>query len=213
MGLLSTAIKAGKKATRGLLDEAAADAGRLTGPGFDFPDASTSQKTQLGASTLPTYRKAASFLGEGRGLDFGAGRGQGAQQIGYDTYEPFPREGFQPNYTDTSSIPSASYDRLTSLNVLNVLDPNTRAQMVGEMGRILAPGGRAIITTRGRDVLTAKGRPGPEPMSIVTTSNTYQKGFTPKELQEYVGNILGDNFTVDTTKGMGQAGVVVRRNK
>ena len=212
MGLLSTAVKAAK----GLLDvapDAALNMSQASGQAFNFPSASTSQKTQLGASTIPTYRKAAEFLGSGRGLDFGAGRGQGARQIGYDTYEPFPREGFSPDYTDTSSIPSASYDRLTSLNVLNVLDPNTREKMVGEMGRILAPGGRAVITTRGRDVLNAKGRPGPEPMSIVTTSDTYQKGYTPKELQSYINGILGDNFTVDTTKGMGAAGVVVRRNR
>ena len=50
------------------------------------------------------------------------------------------------------------------------------------------------------DVLKAKGTKGIEPMSIVTSKGTYQKGFTTKELKDYVQKILGKNFDVDIIK-------------
>ena len=50
------------------------------------------------------------------------------------------------------------------------------------------------------DVLKAKGTKGIEPMSIVTSKGTYQKGFTPKELKDYVQKVLGKNFDVDLIK-------------
>ena len=64
-----------------------------------LPPASASQKTQLGSSTIPSYKKAREVLGEeGKTLDFGAGRGQGAAEINADTYEPYPREDFNPTF-------------------------------------------------------------------------------------------------------------------
>lgn len=177
------------------------------------PPLENAQKTQLGASTLPSYEKAARVLGgEGSFLDFGAGRGQGAAAIGADTFEPYPREGFSPTYTSAADIPDQSYNRLASLNVLNVMPRDVRDQAVSDIGRVLSPGGRAVVTTRGRDVLNAKGTPGDEPMSIVTTADTYQKGFTQPELRDYMQSTLGEGFTVSNLpEKIGQAGVLVER--
>jgi len=185
----------------------------LSVAGSRLPPLENAQRTQLGASTLPSYEKAAGVLGsEGRALDFGAGRGQGAQAIGFDTFEPYPREGFSPTYTTAADIPDQSYDRLTSLNVLNVMPRDVRDQAVADIGRVLRPGGRAVVTTRGRDVLNAQGRLGDEPMSIITTADTYQKGFTQPELREYIQGQLGDEFTISNLpEKIGQAGVLIER--
>lgn len=177
------------------------------------PPLENAQRTQLGASTLPSYEKAARVLGgEGSFLDFGAGRGQGAAAIGADTFEPYPREGFTPTYSTAADIPDQSYNRLASLNVLNVMPRDVRDQAVSDIGRVLSPGGRAVVTTRGRDVLNAKGTLGDEPMSIVTTADTYQKGFTQPELRDYMQSTLGEGFTVSNLpEKIGQAGVLVER--
>ena len=178
-----------------------------------IPKEST-QKTQLGKSTIPTYKKVErEFLPEGKRLDYGAGRGLGAKEIKADTFEPFPRKGFNPTFKNTDDIQSSSYENISSLNVLNVLQQNDRKKAVKEIGRILKPGGNAIISTRGMDVLKAKGTKGIEPMSMVTSTGTYQKGFTPKELKDYVQKVLGKNFDVDLIKGqkIGAAAIKIKK--
>jgi len=194
-----------RNARRGLFDETV-DTSRL-------PPASNAQRTQLGTSTIPTYSKANDmFTVEGKTLDYGAGRGLGAEQIGADTFEPFPMEGFNPTYNNSSAIPSNSYPRITSLNVLNVMPREARDEVVRDIGRILEPNGEAIITTRGRDVMSAQGVPQSEPMSIITSRDTYQKGFTQSELREYVQDTLGENFEViNAPQKIGAAGIVVRK--
>ena len=178
-----------------------------------LPPLENAQKTQLGASTVPSYEKAKNVLGGEKILDFGAGRGQGASVIGADTYEPYPREGFNPTYSNPADIPDASYKGVTSLNVLNVVPRDVRDEIVTNIGRVMEPGGQAVITTRGRDVMSAKGEAGPEPMSRITTSGTYQKGFTQPELREYVEQTLGPNYTVgNLPQKIGAAGVLVKRN-
>ena len=180
----------------------------------NYPPPENASKTQI-AGTLPTYVKAKQHLDSihtyfGKTLDFGAGLGIGATYMGADSYEPFPRTNFKPTYTKVEQIPSNTYSRVTNLNVLNVLDRNTRDIVVKNIGRVLAPGGIAIITTRGKDVMTTKGQEGPESMSNITSIGTYQKGFTPKELMIYVQDILGDGFTVQPLK-LGRAGVIVKK--
>jgi hypothetical protein len=62
--------------------------------------------------------------------------------------------------------------------------------------------------------MTAKGVDGPEPMSRITTADTYQKGFTQKELTDYVSNVLGENFVVGSLpQKIGAAGVLVKKTK
>lgn len=179
-----------------------------------LPPAANAARTQI-IGTLPTYRKAAEMLKQrgaaGRGLDFGAGLGEGAKVMPgqYDTYEPFAR-GWTPTYSDISQIPPEAYNRLTNLNVLNVVPREARDEIVQGIGRSMEPGGLGLITTRGADVMKATGRPGPEPMSIITSRDTYQKGFTNPELQEYLRYILGDRFNIEPAK-LGPAGAMVKK--
>jgi len=180
----------------------------------NLPPARNSRLTQI-ATTGPSYDKAAKMLGqEGRMIDYGAGRGHGARALGADSFEPYP-QGWTPTYTNPNEIPDDLYQRLVNLNVLNVLSPEARAQSVENMGRIVSPGGSGVISTRGRDVMSAKGEAGPEPMSLIIGEGDrarYQKGFTPKELREYVGDTLGPRFDVDPAD-VGAASVMFRRNR
>jgi hypothetical protein len=184
-----------------------------------IPPPSAAQNTQAAqASTKGSYEKAINLLDSdkgkgGRWLDFGAGRGYSGSR-GATTYEPFPRTEFKPDFTDTSKIPDNSFDKITNLNVLNVVPPTIRNEIVTDIGKKLAPRGEAIITTRGADVLDANGILANEPMSIITGRNTYQKGFTPSELEDYVSQTLGEGFEVARLKGkekIGQAGVKVKK--
>lgn len=180
-------------------------------PGL-LPPLSNAQKTQI-AGTFPTYQKALGILDtvapEGQALDFGAGLGM-SRDLGFDTFEPFPRAGFEPTYRSAADIPDASYDRLTNLNVLNVVPREIRDSIVEDIGRVIRPGGAGVITTRGRDVMAAKGAPGPEPMSLITSADTYQKGFTQAELQDYLRYMLGTNFDVSPLR-LGPAGALIQR--
>ena len=180
-----------------------------------LPPLSNAQKTQLaGQCTEPSYIKAKQVLGEGKTLDFGAGRGVGAESIGADTFEPFPREEFDPMFSNVADIPSESYENITSLNVLNVMPRDVRDQAVADIGRVLRPGGRAVVSTRGSDVMGAQGRSGPEPMSIITTDDTYQKGFTQPELRGYIQEQLGEGFVVSNLPNkvkIGKAAVLIEK--
>jgi SAM-dependent methyltransferase len=186
----------------------------------DLPPPEKARDTQI-PGTLPTYKKAAAMLdkhgAKGRSIDFGAGLGLGTGELGKDaeSYEPFPKEHFKPNYVDVTKVPSNRYHRLVNLNVLNVV-PNVgerrdRDNIVRNIGRVLAPGGIAIITTRGKDVLGAKGTAGEEAWSIITSKGTYQKGFSQSELRDYVKGILGDGFDVSSVK-LGPAGVMIKKH-
>jgi len=179
----------------------------------ELPPAENSAKTQI-AGTLPTYKKADTLLtelaGEGKTLDFGAGLGLSKKELGFDTYEPFPKGDFNPDFVSPTDIPDNTYKKVTNLNVLNVVPRSTRDNIVKDIGRILKPDGRAVITTRGRDVLSAKGTSGPEPMSIITSMDTYQKGFTQPELRSYITDTLGEGFEVTNNK-LGAAGVTVHK--
>ncbi len=175
----------------------------------------SSSKTQR-SNTLPTYEKAKKILDSDIGknankLDYGAGQGH-SEKLGFDTYEPFPvKENFTPNYVDPAKIPPNSYEGITNLNVLNVVPRQERNEIVKDIGRILKPNGTAIITTRGRDVLaTKKGIKGPEDMSVITSSNTYQKGFTQEELKNYLQETLGPSFEVSSIK-LGPAGAKIKK--
>lgn len=179
----------------------------------ELPPAHHAQKTQI-AGTLPTYKKAAAVFDQigakGKLLDFGAGLGLGAEVLGGDSFEPFARESFKPTFTQASQIPSNTYGRVTSLNVLNVVPREVRDAIVKEIGRVMSPDGYAIIMTRGSDVLKSKGDKGDEPMSVITSINTYQKGFTKAELVSYLSTVLGPDFEV---KGLalGPAGALVHK--
>ena len=95
-----------------------------------IPPAENAARTQI-IGTLPTYQKAADIFkregATGRGIDFGAGLGEGAKVLGKDfhTYEPFA-QNWTPTFAKAADVPSDAYGKLTNLNVLNVVPREVR---------------------------------------------------------------------------------------
>jgi len=173
------------------------------------------EKAQLTQINTKIYDKVDSYFSKnntkGKTLDYGAGHGHGASILKADSYEPFPKDRFvggKPTFSSSADIPSESYDKIVNTYVLNVVPKDVRDGLVSEMGRVLKPGGEAVIVTRGTDVFGSKARPvkaalGPEDGSVILAKGTYQKGFTPTELKEYTSDILGEGFTVDIVNTSG----------
>jgi hypothetical protein len=193
-----------------------------------------SETTQI-AGTTPMYRKAIGWLMEKKPeaksvLDYGAGLGEGAdamrEVVGnravVHTMEPNTKKWggkIPPTYTDDSQI-SGKYDLITNTNVLNVLPRDVRDGVVRDIGDKLAPGGHALITTRGwtGDVAATKNfEPGEEPRSIYVQKKgkdgqirVFHKGFDPNELRDYAQQVLGQGFKVERAP-FGKAGVLITR--
>jgi SAM-dependent methyltransferase len=181
--------------------------------------AEASQNTQIAqvskkepgkaTGTGRTYVKADERLGdEGRALDFGAGRGEGTQFLRGDveTFEPFPREGFDPDYVERADIPAEAFDRVLSSATINVTPPTTSALQVRDIARALRPGGEAIITARTpSDVLGAKTAQSIEGLPGVRIGEQYQQGYTPDEL---IG--LAEEAGLTAVKEPGFSGATIR---
>ena len=184
-----------------------------------LPPPERAAKTAIGAGssgkgTVGSYLKADALFSEkgGTKLDYGSGRGEGAKLIKADTYEPYVKSN--PNYDDAKKIPSASYNKITSLNVLNVLPPEARNEAVKNIGRILTVNGEAIVSTRGvKDVESAKTKVKARDGYIIGKGDDarFQKGFTTQELKNYIQKTLGKGFTVETVKGVGKAAVKIKK--
>lgn len=212
---------------KGLTDAARQYAGAMLGSTV----APGSGTTQI-AGTTSMYRKAIEHLLNKTPhakavLDYGAGLGLGADAMRdflgdratVHTLEPSPERwrGKQPpTYTDDGQI-RGKYDIITNTNVLNVLPKDIRDGVVQDIGAKLAPGGRALITTRGwsGDIAATKNaEPGEEPRSIYVKrgdQRVFQRGFEPQELIDYIGKSLGDGFTVERAPGFGKAAALITR--
>jgi hypothetical protein len=183
-----------------------------------LPPAENAARTQI-IGTLPTYAKAADVLAQrgagGTGIDVGAGLGKGAEvlasKLGKDvrTMEPYAQK-WSPDYSSAEQMPSDAHGFLTNLNVLNVMPREARDELVQHIGRTMEPGGLGVLTTRGADVMKAQGRPGPEPMSMITSRDTYQKGFTNQELEDYLKYMLGQGYDINKLN-LGPAGALIKK--
>lgn len=197
-------------------------------------------------NTINTYLASHDLLNSvgaptGHSLDFGAGWGDSASHprlnargARFHTLEPYPNKGMTPDFKNPSHIDDGTYNRVHSLNVVNVAEPEARDGIVRHIGRVLAPGGHAVITARGRreiedmlQVVDKSGQPvhtpGPksDPGGVVVNGNSkdpgvrkrYQKGFHPDELHQYVQGVLGDGYAVNKVKvGSAPAAVHIVRH-
>jgi hypothetical protein len=175
-------------------------------------DIAKSGNTQV-SNTVNTYRKVKSkhFKGvpDSDILDYGAGLGRASEEMGFDSFEPFPKGGFAPTYTDPSQI-EQEYKGVISNAVLNVLPRQQRVEAVRGIGKSLAVNGKAVIMVRGRGFLKSLVNPTPYEDGVITGKDTFQKGFTKQELIDFIRSILGPNFKVSETSS-GDVGVVVTR--
>jgi len=194
-------------------------AGRVRSAILRGYDPAASAKTAV-ATTGGTYNKAYALLRQLTGkeqphvLDYGAGRGHGSRKYGLESFEPYVKS-FTPTYRASDDIPRGAYEGLLNLNVLNVLPPEIRREAVETMVDTLRPGGYGIITTRGKDVLSALKNPASramdEPMSLLTSKGTYQKGFTKSELLEYLRSLLGSAVEISPARLGTPASAILRK--
>ena len=188
-------------------------------------DVSKAQKTQI-VGTKGTYDKAAEIKKDlgytGKDvLDYGSG-----MQLNYaknildaETFEPFPKldkadEIGVPDYIVKEEI-KKQYDFITSFSVLNTIPPVERSEAVLKIGESLKPNGTALITARPlSSVKTAKAKTDISSSELINTSGMYQKGYSPKELGQYLLSVLGDEFEVfpiPSKYGLSGEGVLLRK--
>ena len=152
---------------------------------------------------------------DGRGLVYGDGRGAASAHLGAHSYEPFPPKNFKPTFAGDRSGGKGTnidnkYDIILNTFVLNVVDLDTREFIVKDIANLLNVNGKAVIVTRGKDVLNSKPYQVFGPMEVLTKkvgNYTYQKGYTQDELVSYLKYTLGSSFDVHPIKGGGSGDV------
>lgn len=189
-------------------------------------ESQTRNPTQI-RSTVSTYRKIYDILKSegfsGKILDASSGLGYGTRS-GIDEYgfevddiEPYPDRSYSPKYTDYSAL-EGKYDAIISNAVLNVLPQDQRDALVVKMGKLLADGGKLFVNVRGDDVNTLSSNPSNVKIGdmewFVSSTGSYQKGFTRNELVAYLKDALGNDFEVQGTSKFGKASAIVtKKNK
>lgn len=178
------------------------------------------EATQIG-TTIHSRLKSVGVISNDdfkNGLVYGDGKGAASADLGADSYEPFPPSDFKPTYSGDRSAGvgdaiEKKYDTILNTFVLNVVDPQTRDFIVKDIANLLNKGGRAVIVTRGTDVLNSKPVQDFRGMSRLQRKGktlTYQKGFTQQELISYLSEVLGDGFDVSPVRGGSSSDVRVQ---
>lgn len=188
-------------------------------------ESQTRNPTQI-RSTVSTYRKIYDILKaegfSGKILDASSGLGYGTH-AGIDEYgfevddiEPYPDRSYSPKYTDYSAL-EGKYDAIISNAVLNVLPQDQRDALVVKMGKLLADGGKLFVNVRGDDVNTLSSNPSNVKIGdmewFVSSTGSYQKGFTRNELVAYLKDALGSDFEVQGTSKFGKASAIVTKKE
>ena len=127
-----------------------------------------------------------------------------------------PSSKLTPDYVEQNGydIPSESIDYAMSNAVLNVIPGDIRQDVTLNFGRALKVGGVGVLSTRGKDVATNKSNQSlsEDPLEFYVASKyTYQKGFTPSELQAYVQDVLGPDFEVEKYSKLSGPAVIIKR--
>jgi hypothetical protein len=176
-------------------------------------DLSKTAETQI-ATTQGTYDKVYeeyfSDVEPRNLLDYGAGKGLSAKAHGFESLEPYPR-GWTPTYQNTDEI-TRKYPAIIANNILNVLPKHTRRAVLWDVGQKLENGGRAYFNVRSRsDInktsgIVTKFSDG----EVLTSRGTYQKGFQPQELINFIQAELGPDYTVERAQ-FGSVSVIVTK--
>ena len=197
--------KAAKKIAKGILDA------------LDY-DMANSAKTQR-SITAGSYQKARDqldSLGVGSDvIDYGAGKGHGAQIMGAKSYEPFP-QGWTPDFT---SPPDQEFDGVVNMNVLNVIPEPLRSEVAAQMLNAIKKDGYGIVGARSYpDVMSTKNKELLPDGGIMSSDNTYQYGFGGKNegLVDYLTRIaegIPDKEFDIKRNNIGATGALVNRLK
>lgn len=138
---------------------------------------------------------------------------------GYTSTQLFDK---YPTYLKYYDI-NGKYDVVISNAVLNVIPDDWRADVLKNMADKVKPGGKMIINVRdAKEMARQKQKIELDsPSEILVTDKAgniraYQKGFTQKELADWIQSELGEGWTIETAKlsnsGISGRAVVVTRN-
>lgn len=190
------------------------------------------RKTQV-TITSGTYRKTGEFLSSrlptgsrilshGAGLDHTRPALIGGLGNGHEVhdFEPNPEDRKSPpEFTDHTKIPSNHYDAVVSHNVLNVVEPHVRQDVLHSIFKSVKQGGHLVIGTRGwkGDIAKTKNfEPADEDKAMWVKKKgavSYQKGFDGNELKDHLEDFArthGHDVTVTRLQGIAHNGVHVQ---
>ena len=191
------------------------------------------------STTTGTYKKMNKILDDNNVKtvhDFGSGLGLGSKEFvdkKVTSHEPFvaiekiiQSKGKVPDYKSADDVilkeGFSSKQGVVNANVLNVIsDPIERANVVKQIGQLVSDDGVAIITTRGEKEILNQAKKSKNAQEFADgfifgsgDNKTFQKGFSQKELEKYVQDILGDLFKVEKIPnkyGIGTSGVIIKK--
>ena len=192
------------------------------------------------STTVGTYKKVNKIFDDANAKtvhDFGSGLGLGSKEFtnkivtNHEPFVPLERiikaKGKVPTYKTADDVifkeGFGSKDGVVNANVLNVIeDPMERSNVVRQISQLISNKGMAVITTRGSEVTkAAQTSKNAVPFNDgwifgKGDKKTFQKGYSQKELEEYIKSILGDKFSVvkiPSKYKIGTSGVIIRKIK
>ena len=192
------------------------------------------------STTIGTYKKINNIFNDNKVKtvhDFGSGLGLGSKEFtnkivtNHEPFVPLERiikaKGKVPNYKTADDVifkeGFASKDGVVNANVLNVIeDPMERSNVVRQISQLISNKGMAVITTRGSEVTkAAQTSKNAVPFNDgwifgKGDKKTFQKGYSQKELEEYIKSILGDKFSVvkiPSKYKVSSSGVIIKKIK
>ena len=190
------------------------------------------------STTVGTYKKVNKIFDDANAKtvhDFGSGLGLGSKEFtnkivtNHEPFVPLERiikaKGKVPNYKTADDVifkeGFGSKDGVVNANVLNVIeDPMERSNVVRQISQLISNKGMAVITTRGSEVTkAAQTSKNAVPFNDgwifgKGDKKTFQKGYSQKELEEYIKSILGDKFSVvkiPSKYKIGTSGVIIKK--
>ena len=190
------------------------------------------------STTVGTYKKVNKIFDDANAKtvhDFGSGLGLGSKEFtnkivtNHEPFVPLERiikaKGKVPTYKTADDVifkeGFGSKDGVVNANVLNVIeDPMERSNVVRQISQLISNKGMAVITTRGSEVTkAAQTSKNAVPFNDgwifgKGDKKTFQKGYSQKELEEYIKSILGDKFSVvkiPSKYKIGTSGVIIKK--
>jgi DNA phosphorothioation-associated putative methyltransferase len=169
-----------------------------------------SRRTAISRKKASRPLRAALYINavHGRVLDFGCGKGRDIeelQELGYKVV------GYDPHHRPAK--PRGRFQTVLVTYVVNVLQPGPRNEALQKAWSYVKKGGRLIVTARTeaeieREAEKGNWRPCREAGGgWITGANTYQKGYTLRQLQRVLRQL--DGFKNMQTGPINAGGVMV----
>jgi hypothetical protein len=184
--------------------------------GLGYVPGLTAMKRREGSiSTIATLIEKKGLIPEGsRILHAGAGRLNNPDREYLDSKgDTYHYDPAQPTSNNRSLLSKSDFDVVVSPFVLNVLAEEDRVHPMNDMVKSLHPAGLAIVGVRGVSDINSETKPHWSEWSdgfLVPKSgkHTFQKGFSPTELKEYLLGYFGE---VDIVRNSNKTPVAVAR--